>query len=65
MNILDVYIKEIYSEDIKHIDDWFGKPTDFVKVDMMTDCWGCHERMQRNFHIEEWEQIKKEMKFQE
>jgi hypothetical protein len=51
MNLLEHYIEEIYSEDSIH----FG----MVKVDMMTNCYGCFERVQKLYHPEEWERIKK------
>lgn len=54
MNILEVYIKEIYSE--KEIDtEDLGK---FIEVSMQTHCWGATEDKVHWFRPDEWEEVK-------
>ena len=57
MNMVDVHIKEVHS--VKEYPEAEG----FVVVDMTTDCWGAIDRVEEVFHIERWEQIRKEGKY--
>ena len=57
MNLLEIYIKHIYSE--KEVHPVFdGKTIDIVLVDMDTDCYGSKMRMVRDFLKEDWEKAK-------
>ena len=54
MNLLEHYIKEVYS--VKKIDMDGG--WSFINVDMMINCYGREQRVQDTFsNMEEWEKV--------
>ncbi|PFW52625.1 hypothetical protein COL13_26600 [Bacillus cereus] len=58
MNLLEIYIKEIISEE-RYEADWtkeLGK--EFVEVEITTDCYGSIETKKRIFEKKEWEDHK-------
>ena len=68
MNLLQVWIKEIYSEvdvtdEYKYAPYWHGEK--MIRVTMLTDCWGNKETIVRQFTAEKWESIKKQGYFVE
>lgn len=59
MNLLEHYIKHIYSEKEIHL-VWDGKKHTLIVVDMDIDCYGREEKVQEHFFPEDWEHIKEQ-----
>lgn len=60
MNILENYIIKIESENPMTREEWKDDDyEDYVKVDIITDCYGIMVREIKVFQKDEWKEIKK------
>ena len=57
MNLLEIWIKHIYSEEEVH-PVFNGIEQTLIKVDVDTECYGVEERVINYFTKEEWELAK-------
>lgn len=64
MNLLEHYIKEVYSEEdiTKEFEEKTGYPPcePMVRVKMKIDCYGIEEGVEHVFFITEWEETRKQ-----
>ena len=56
MNLVEVYIEEIHSEERVEMQEWMQEP--YIKVDITTDCYGRINRDAQYYPESEWKSIK-------